>query len=66
MNHPTTITTNAFETSARERLSAYLARAGAKPERIVALTPDASTREYFRVPWKRSTAVAAVYPDPLP
>jgi len=65
MNHPTTITTNAFETSARERLSAYLARAGAKPERIVALTPDASTREYFRVPWKRSTAVAAVYPEPF-
>ena len=27
------------------------------------LTPDASTRVYFRVPWKRGTAVAAVYPD---
>jgi aminoglycoside/choline kinase family phosphotransferase len=31
----------------------------------VALTPDASTREYFRVPWKRQTAIAAVYPEPF-
>src|SRR6185295_7591772 len=30
---------------------------------VVPLTPDASTRVYFRVPWKRGTAVAAVYPE---
>jgi aminoglycoside/choline kinase family phosphotransferase len=36
-----------------------------KAERVVALTPDASTREYFRIPWKRSTAIAAVYPEPF-
>jgi aminoglycoside/choline kinase family phosphotransferase len=65
MNHPTTITPNAFGTTAHERLSDYLKRAGLKPEKMVALTPDASTREYFRVPWKRSTAVAAVYPEPF-
>ena len=65
MSHPTTITPNAFDTTARERLAAYLSRAGLKPEKIVALTPDASTREYFRIPWKRSTAVAAVYPEPF-
>jgi len=33
--------------------------------RHCSLTPDASTREYFRVPWKRGTAVAAVYPEPF-
>ena len=65
MSHPTTITPNAFETSARERLEAYLGRHGLKPEKIVALTPDASTREYFRIPWKRATAVAAAYPEPF-
>src|ERR671914_3055267 len=65
MSHPTTITPNAFDTTARERLAAYLSRAGLKPEKIIALTPDASTREYFRVPWGNSTAVAAVYPEPF-
>ena len=65
MNHPTTITANAFETSARERLAAYLSRSGSAPDKIVALTPDASTREYFRIPWKRTTAVVAVYPEPF-
>jgi hypothetical protein len=65
MGHPSSITSNAFETSARERLSLYLERAGLKAERAVALTPDASTREYFRIPWKRSTAIAAVYPEPF-
>lgn len=65
MNHPTTITANAFETNARDRLAAYLSRAGSGAEQIVALTPDASTREYFRIPWKRSTAIAAVYPEPF-
>src|SRR5918992_2868171 len=65
MSHPTTITPNAFDTTARERLAAYLSRAGLKPEKIIALTPDASTREYFRIPWKRSTAIAAVYPEPF-
>lgn len=32
--------------------------------RIVALTPDASVRKYFRLPWSdSSTAVAALYPE---
>jgi len=32
--------------------------------RIVALTPDASTRKYFRIPWsKPGTAVAALYTE---
>ena len=55
---------NAFPTSARERLASYLAeRRGARKPEIVALTPDASTREYFRIPWDRGTAIAAVYPE---
>lgn len=32
---------------------------------ITALTPDASTRRYYRIPWKRGMAVAAVYPEPF-
>jgi aminoglycoside/choline kinase family phosphotransferase len=65
MSHPTSITTNAFEASARERIDAYVRRASGDAGEIVALTPDASTREYFRVPWRGATAVAAVYPEPF-
>jgi N-acetylmuramate 1-kinase len=57
---------NAFTTSAHDRLASYLAkRQSARKSEIVALTPDASTREYFRIPWERGTAVAAVYPEPF-
>lgn len=67
MSHPSGITANAFLASAHERLSDYLVRANLDAQKIVALTPDASTREYFRLPWKKrnSTAVAAVYPEPF-
>lgn len=55
-----------FSASARERISAYVAARSADPEKIAALTPDASTREYFRIPWSKAiTAVAAVYPEPF-
>lgn len=30
---------------------------------IQQLTPDASTREYFRIQWKGSTAIACAYPE---
>jgi aminoglycoside/choline kinase family phosphotransferase len=57
---------NAFTVGARDRLASYLAdRQSAREPEIVALTPDASTREYFRIPWDRGTAVAAVYPEPF-
>ena len=57
---------NAFTVSARERLAAYLASENQTGDSdITALTPDASTREYFRIPWKHGTAVAAVYPEPF-
>ncbi|MCA1613286.1 MAG: phosphotransferase [Acidobacteria bacterium] len=65
MSHPTGITANAFVTPARERLAGFVARRGADAAGVVALTPDASTREYFRIPWRGSTAVAAVYPEPF-
>src|SRR5207248_2890859 len=56
----------AFTGSARERLEVYLAgRLGPRGKAIVALTPDASTREYFRIPWDKGNAVAAVYPEPF-
>jgi aminoglycoside/choline kinase family phosphotransferase len=56
----------AFTTSARDRMESYLAeRKTGQEAEIVALTPDASTREYFRIPWDRGTAVAAVYPEPF-
>jgi len=65
MHHPSQITPHAFRTPARERLADYVARGGGEAGRVVALTPDASTREYFRIPWKDGTAVAAVYPEPF-
>ncbi|MBA3713969.1 MAG: phosphotransferase [Pyrinomonadaceae bacterium] len=65
MVQSTPTTFNGFGKSARERLEDYVIRAGSKAELMTALTPDASTREYFRIPWQRRTAVAAVYPEPF-
>ena len=65
MRHPLQITPNAFQTSARSRLADYLKQTGGDAGKILELTPDASTREYFRLPWKHSTAIAAVYPEPF-
>jgi aminoglycoside/choline kinase family phosphotransferase len=57
---------NAFTTSARDRIAAYVAKhEPARAAEIVPLTPDASTREYFRIPWEKGAAVAAVYPEPF-
>ncbi|MCA1818291.1 MAG: phosphotransferase [Acidobacteria bacterium] len=65
MSHPTSITAHAFDAPARERIEAYVRRSFGDPKEIVPLTPDASTREYFRVPHLGKTAVAAVYPEPF-
>jgi hypothetical protein len=65
MHHPSQITPNAFRASAHERLAEYVGRLGGDAGKILTLTPDASTREYFRIPWKNAQAVAAVYPEPF-
>jgi aminoglycoside/choline kinase family phosphotransferase len=57
--------TSSFESSASERLLTFLAHQGIKSPMVVPLTPDASTRNYFRVPWNNGKAVAAVYPEPF-
>jgi aminoglycoside/choline kinase family phosphotransferase len=46
------------------RLTKYLDTAGT-PYHIEQLTPDASTREYFRIKSDGSSAVACVYPEPF-
>jgi aminoglycoside/choline kinase family phosphotransferase len=57
---------NVFTASAPDRIANYVAeRQPARGADVVALTPDASTREYFRIPWDKGTAVAAVYPEPF-
>lgn len=50
--------------SAVERLSRFLKSTSPDSEIAVEqLTPDASTREYFRVKWRDATAIACVYPE---
>src|SRR6267143_4476870 len=59
------VTVSAFENSPSERLLRFLEGQGSAGKLIVPLTPDASTRSYFRIPWKKGKAVAAVYPEPF-
>lgn len=47
-----------------ERLNEFLTVRGGS-EDFTQLTQDASTREYFRIAWKDSTAIACVYPEPF-
>lgn len=55
-----------FDVSALERLRLFLSRCEPNDnEKIQVLTPDASTREYFRIAWKGSTAIACVYGEPF-
>jgi len=49
-----------FTAAAIARLQKFLADNN-QPTEIEVLTPDASTREYFRVTWKNQTAIACVY-----
>lgn len=56
---------NAFELATADRLLKFLESKGIEDPQITALTPDASTRNYFRIPWEKGKAVAAVYPDPF-
>lgn len=51
--------------SASERLLSFLEGQSITNPLIVPLTPDASTRSYFRIPWQSGKAVAAVYAEPF-
>jgi len=54
----------AFHLSAIERLEFFLSDR-AESNKIELLTPDASTRDYFRIKWKDTTAIACIYPEPF-
>lgn len=59
------VISNAFESSASDRLERFIKGQGIIAGEISALTPDASTRKYFRINWTKGKAVAAVYPEPF-
>jgi aminoglycoside/choline kinase family phosphotransferase len=59
------VVSNAFDSPASERLARFISGQGIASLEISALTPDASTRKYFRIPWKKGRAIAAVYPEPF-
>jgi len=59
------VISNAFDSSASDRLARFIAQQGITGKEVVPLTPDASTRKYYRIGWKKGTAVAAVYQEPF-
>ena len=59
------VISNAFESSAADRLARFITQQGIASPEILPLTPDASTRKYYRIGWKKRSAVAAVYPEPF-
>src|SRR5678815_4631178 len=65
MSAPKPVISNVFESSASDRLARFITEQGISSTEVIPLTPDASTRNYFRIRWKKSTAVAAVYPEPF-
>ncbi len=65
MSAPKPVISNVFESSASERLARFITQQGVAGKEVVPLTPDASTRKYYRIGWKKRTAVAAVYPEPF-
>lgn len=48
----------------RQRLEKFLAARNLSSD-IEPLTPDASTREYFRINWNARSAIACIYPEPF-
>lgn len=59
------VISNAFESSAADRLARFITQQGITSRDIVPLTPDASTRKYYRINWNKRSAVAAVYAEPF-
>jgi aminoglycoside/choline kinase family phosphotransferase len=55
-----------FQASASQRLREFLVgRDETRDTSVQLLTPDASTRDYFRINWNNSTAIACVYGEPF-
>jgi aminoglycoside/choline kinase family phosphotransferase len=67
MNYAQMSASNLFATPSLDRLNDFLwpSSDGKGTDSVRALTPDASTREYFRIPWQGESAVACVYPEPF-
>ena len=65
MSAPKPVISNVFESSASDRLARFITQQGVTSKEVIPLTPDASTRNYYRIGWKKRTAVAAVYPEPF-
>src|ERR1044071_728829 len=65
MSAPKPVISNVFESSASDRLARFITQQGIASKEVVPLTPDASTRQYYRIAWKKRTAVAAVYAEPF-
>jgi len=63
MSAPKPVISNVFESSASDRLARFITQQGIASREVTPLTPDASTRKYYRIGWKKRTAVAAVYPE---
>ncbi len=63
MSKASLIDDRSFDASALKRLEGFLSENGQDNSQITVLTPDASTREYFRIKWKTSSAIACVYPE---
>jgi hypothetical protein len=65
MSQPSQIGNQIFESFAYKRLNELLSEKSYQQKDIEALTPDASTRCYFRIDWSKSKAIACVYPEPI-
>lgn len=65
MSAPKPVISNVFESSASDRLARFIRQQGVASAEVTPLTPDASTRQYYRIGWNKRTAVAAVYPEPF-
>jgi aminoglycoside/choline kinase family phosphotransferase len=65
MSAPKPVISNVFESSASDRLARFITQQGIASQEVIPLTPDASTRTYYRIGWKKRTAIAAVYAEPF-
>ena len=65
MSAPKPVISNVFESSASDRLARFMTQQGIASKEVIPLTPDASTRKYYRIGWKKRTAIAAVYAEPF-